>query len=135
MTRRPVLLLLVLLGACGALRTSDWDRAVETSWRLAALESEPALEGVAVTLDLEGDDRVFGHGGVNRYFGSCVRDGKGSFRTSGLASTRMAGPVDATAQESRYLELLDRADALAIDGEELVLSEDGRELLRFRPAR
>ena len=136
MITRPALLLLFLcVAGCGALGAgSDWNRAVESTWRLESIEGEPALEGVNVTLDLEGENRIFGHGGVNRYFGTVVRDGS-SFRTSGLASTRMAGPVDATAQETRYLELLHRVDTLAFDGEELVLSAESMELLRFAAAR
>ena len=80
---------------------------------------------------------IFGEGGVNRYFGTFDHRGtdprSAGFRPAAIASTRMAGPPAAQAQESRYLGLLDDVDDARFEDGDLVLSAEGRDLLRFEP--
>jgi len=132
------LLLILLLPACLITRISIWDRISARTWHLIRIEGEPPLPDSRITLGLKEPNQLFGESGVNRYFGSYKEVGKTGFRASQLAGTRMAGPPELMDQETRYLELLERADAVRLDKEEgrqvLELLEEGRALLAFTPA-
>ena len=128
--------LLALLVALGCRSSSTQEAALlhATTWILEELEEDRALSGVEVTLRLDAGNRLYGFGGVNQYFGSYAHDGS-RFRTRRVASTRMAGPVDAREQELRLLALLDLSDELRIEDGLLKLEAGGRALLVFRARR
>jgi putative lipoprotein len=86
--------------------------------------------GVAPTATFA-DGSVSGSTGCNRYNGPYTIDGE-SLEIGPVASTLMACPPPRDAIESAYVAALDRVQTWAIDGEELVLSDDeGEELLRY----
>ncbi len=122
---------IALFPACQALRGDPWSRVPGTTWTLVEIEGAPALEGVEVTLQLEDGSRLFGEGGVNRYFGSFERMGEKGIRIGRIGSTRMAGPLEATHQEGLFLTLLSKADAWKYESGRLALESEGTEILRF----
>jgi heat shock protein HslJ len=86
--------------------------------------------GVAPTATFA-DGTVSGSTGCNRYNAPYTVDGD-SLEIGPVASTLMACPSPRDAIESAYVGALDRVVAWAIDGEELMLSDDeGEELLRY----
>jgi heat shock protein HslJ len=117
-------------------RASDRERVAAAQWRLVALEGEPPIAGVDVTLAFDGGERVFGHAGANRWFAAVEHADDGTFVTSAAASTRMfrAEPPGLMEQESRYLDLLSRVRRFRLDGERLELLAGERVLLAFEPA-
>jgi heat shock protein HslJ len=138
LTPLGLLLLLLFLPGCLLSGGTTWDRINARSWQLVRIEGEPPLQSSAITLELKDTNQLFGESGVNRYFGSYSQDGKSGFHASRIAGTRMAGPAELMDQETRYLKLLERVDAVRLakesDGQVLQLLLDDREVLAFTPA-
>lgn len=134
-----VLLLLSVVPATGCLisRVSTWDRVTGRSWDLVLIEGDAPLPESRITIRLEDPTQLFGESGVNRYFGSYEQVGKDGFRASPIAGTRMAGPPELMEQETRYLELLQRADRVRYrktdDGVTLEFLAEESALLTFSP--
>lgn len=82
------------------------------------------IEGRPPTLDIGQDGRVGGFAGVNRFTTTldlqALREGR--FRVEPAAMTRMAGPPEAMALESAFMQMLLAADTAAIEGTRLRLS-------------
>lgn len=106
----------------------------DTYWKLVEVQGQP----VAVTdgarepnIVLHGqDDRVAGSGGVNRLMGGYTLQGD-SLTFSQMASTMMAGPPEAMAQEQAILAALQAVRAYRIAGDSLTLFDDtGTPVLR-----
>lgn len=96
----------------------------DTYWKLTEIDGRP----VAVTegmrepnLVLQGQESRFaGSGGVNRLMGGYTLDG-GALSFSEAASTMMAGPPEAMAQEQTIIAALPRVRGYAIAGDRLTL--------------
>ena len=85
------------------------------------------------TADASGRERhvLRGHTGVNRLSGAADAGAlrKGEFRSGPVTMTRMAGPPEAMALESEFVDLLSRATRYRVDeGPVLVLSNESGEL-------
>lgn len=132
---------LVLAAACAAQTPAATDtRAVQspavdlpgTSWKLEDLGGTPALPGVEVTLEFPEAGRASGRASCNRYMGTVEISGH-SIKFGPLAATKMACiDAAATAQETKYLDALQKAERFAFDGPALLLYSTGMERpLRF----
>ena len=96
----------------------------DTYWKLTEVNGQP----IAVTdglrepsLVLQGQDyRFAGSGGVNRLMGGYTLDGD-SLTFSNAASTMMAGPPEAMAQEQTIVAALPNVRSFAIAGDQLTL--------------
>jgi putative lipoprotein len=101
-----------------------------TEWTLASgVEDVPADGTPTLTL---ADGTASGSGGCNSFTGGYeVDDGKASITIGPLAGTMMACEEPKMTVETTYLAALEAVDAWSIDGDELVLSSDGDETLRF----
>jgi heat shock protein HslJ len=141
-TSRSALLALPLLVACSAPRATEppprdpvaeWRDVADREWQLVALDGSPPIAGVDVTLAFDGDGRLFGTTGANRYFASVERDGDGGFVAGAAGSTRMFRdePPGLMQQESRYLELLARVRGYRLVDGRLALLADGAPLLEY----
>ena len=107
-----------------------------TSWVVesAVIEGEQTgtIDGTMITADFAAGE-VRGFGGCNNYFGGYTTDGT-SFDVRELASTEAFcdEPRGVSDQEFVYLSFLQTADGFRIDGDRLVLTLDGEDLLLFR---
>ncbi|MBR1368938.1 hypothetical protein RJ53_05220 [Methanocalculus chunghsingensis] len=109
-----------------------------SEWQLTALHYDDAvssvISGSEITLIFD-EESISGSAGCNRYMGSYSVDGAG-ISIGAIGATKMfCGEAGIMAQETRYLSLLGEAEAIAVDGERLVLSAaDGSPLLTFKRA-
>jgi heat shock protein HslJ len=104
-----------------------------TSWTLTEIDGAAPAEGSVVTIQFA-DGAVNGSAGCNTYRGSYTLDG-GQAEFSQMASTRMACLDEAvTAQENRYLELLQGTLTLAVDGDTLTITTADGAVLKFASA-
>lgn len=127
----------LLAAGCTSTPRDTGPGSLAGAWVLAAIEGSPVETPAGArtpTLQIGEDALASGLAGINRYSGSLDRppgSGRGPFKAGPFAVTRMAGPPEAMAFETRYLTLLADADAFEIDLGSLVLTGPGGELLRF----
>ena len=118
-----MLAVLTALSGCGGSSVTTDSSELDGSWTLESLggvsDLTPADPAVTSTLVLE-DGQVSGNGAVNTFRGSYESPADGELTFSPLASTRMAGPEAAMAQETKRFEL---------DGDRLVLGNAGNDTL------
>ena len=98
------------------------------SWVLTSWSDPAKLPGVAITMNVEAT-LVNGVSACNNYSGPVTVEGE-KF-TTGLMATTMMFCADTAEAETTYLELLATVTTWARDGDSLVLSRDGIEILRF----
>jgi heat shock protein HslJ len=92
-----------------------------TTWKLVSINGRPALQGVDVTAQFGGDNRVTGSAGCNRYLGGAVVAGE-KVTVGLLASTMMyCGASGVMDQEYLYLGTLEKATVYKSSGDELQL--------------
>ncbi len=92
-----------------------------TTWILTALDGEPALPGVDVTLTVEGGT-VTGTDGCNRYRGAVTVNGHGFRLAPGMATTLMACTEPVMRQAGAFAAALHEATGYEVrDGGTLVL--------------
>lgn len=126
-----MLLAVAALAACsGAAAEAE---LTDVTWTLTELEGSAPLADTNVHLVISADGSLAGSGGCNRYMGGVTfGDGEITFGPN-LASTRMACEEAVMAQESAYLDLLERVSGYEIGGGELRLTDsNGNVLARFQ---
>lgn len=96
------------------------DELVDRTWTLAAIGDDPADPSVTTALQFGADGRLTGTGGVNRVVGSFELTA-GEITFSGGATTRMAGPPAAMAQEHAVLAVLNGTQPWTLDGSTLTI--------------
>ncbi|TQM57200.1 META domain-containing protein [Humibacillus xanthopallidus] len=109
------------------------DNAIHgTEWTVQELGGEvTALPKPQLSFGADG--RLTGTTGVNRLMGEFeVRDGL--LVVGNAATTRMAGPPEAMAQEQRLLELLGAEQAFVITGDRLEIGDGETAALLVRPS-
>lgn len=84
----------------------------------------PADPEVTTELSLD-DGQASGTGGVNRFTTGYEATDDGSISFGMVASTRMAGPDNAMAQETEFLTALESAERFEINDGKLVLLDAG----------
>lgn len=141
MKRTGVLLMAALLAtACGGSSEREpgtappravADPRVQGLWTLESGhgpsgEVEP-VAGNDITLEIEGG-KARGSAGCNTYGGSVVVDGT-SFDAGGFAVTEIGCPDQLVEPETRYLEAIDVADTVAVEGKTLTLTGADVELV------
>ena len=104
----------------------------EGPWELTRLGDIEMHSGMPRPTLVVADGGVSGFAGVNQFNGSLAAEGP--FLFTPLATTRMAGPPPAMELETRYLAALQQATAWKVEGDGLVLSAEGIEVLEFRRA-
>lgn len=122
----------LVVAGCGSGSSSSADELEGTPWVLAAGAGIDIPTGVALSAAFDGG-KVSGSGGCNRYTGAYTVDG-GTLAITGVASTQMACQPPLDAVERSYLAALDAVTGWAIDGDQLVLSADDKETLRYGAA-
>ena len=83
------------------------------AWKLADIAGAPVIAGSKASLDFldtgKPDSRVSGNASCNKFSGK-AKIAAGTLQLSPLASTKMACATDVSAQESRYLQMLQAAE-------------------------
>jgi heat shock protein HslJ len=97
-------------------------------WQLVSIGGEAPAEGLdRPTLLVQGDGRVAGFAGVNRYTGSL---GGPEDRLFGpMPTTMMAGPPEAMALEARFTQAMGAATDFRLEGGTLVLVSNEGDLV------
>lgn len=90
---------------------------------------EYVLENSDITMTLE-KDKIYGFGGVNRYFGNTVIDGD-SISIENIATTLMMGDEKSMLEEAEYLKNLSMMDKIHINEDEIILT-NGAITLKFK---
>lgn len=115
---------MAMLGACATEPTPGLTLAA-SEWALIT-DDQPSP-----TLDFT-DRGASGFAGCNRWFSSIEHDGANSLSFGNIGLTRMMCPESQMTTERAYTEALNRTDGVRVEGNELVLTDAGADLLRFR---
>lgn len=121
--------LLFFIGACCGCHSSKTPAHTLTSdsWKLVELGGgeKPASSGddsYTITFDA-GENRVFGCGDCNRYFGGYKEVGNRGIEMSQMGTTRMMCPDQEN--EDKFFDMLSQVDSYTIDGDNLMLQKGG----------
>jgi heat shock protein HslJ len=93
-----------------------------SEWRPVSIGAEAWPDDADIFVRFEGDGRLAGHGGCNRFMGSYALAGD-SIQITPLATTRMACPEPVMARERLFLAVLEGARRFARDRTELTLTD------------
>lgn len=103
----------------------------DVAWRPTSLGDMPIDEGTRMYLQFDGDGRIGGDAGCNRYFGG-YRFDDGSLVFGMVGASRMACGEPADSFEASYLEALQNARGATRAGDRLTLRDAaGESLVRF----
>ncbi|BCP55392.1 hypothetical protein K32_40090 [Kaistia sp. 32K] len=95
-----------------------------TEWLAEDIGGNGVLDIVQSTLSIEGDGKISGSGGCNRYFGTVtVKDGV--LKVGPLGATQMACVPAQMDQERKFLDALSATRSFRIDGAKLTLLDAG----------
>ena len=78
-------------------------------------------EGKEVTIAFSDTNMLGGKSAVNNYFTEFSLDGS-KIKLNALASTKMMGPEEDMAVETEYLQILNGADTISLDGDVLTIT-------------
>lgn len=112
-----------------AARTAPPELLPGQDWLLVDATVTPSPASFRVTLRFS-DGQVAGQAPVNRYSGQATL-GPDTIATSAVASTKMAGPPQATAAEQAYFDALAKATTWEVMDEMLTLSDATGPLLVY----
>ncbi|HMN97207.1 MAG TPA: META domain-containing protein [Phycisphaerales bacterium] len=123
--------------ATGPIVRTPTRAAIFGEWFVLMIEGEPLAipaDARVPTLSFGEDDRFISFAGVNQLSGAAdlskLEEGSITFLPGPM--TLMAGPPELMELESRFVERLRDVKSVSIEDEELVLSGESGELLRFR---
>ena len=103
----------------------------DTSWVATEINGQATAEGVESTLAFEGEEKVTGTGGCNRYFGPATVTGE-RLQFGNLATTMMACPEHMSAQETRFLGAMSQVLTWSREGDSLSMADEGgNTVIRF----
>mgnify|MGYP006205485221 CR=1 FL=1 len=132
-TRRSALMLIIPLAAagCAGMSAAPAPVLVGTEWRLESLGGKDVPVSSQASLSFPESGRVAGNASCNRFFGSytLMQD---KVALGQLGGTRMACPEAVSEQETRYLDALQKAHRLEVQGKTMLMHVQGLEKpLRF----
>ena len=107
------------------------DEFRSTDWVLEEIDGGAVADRVQSTIRFQGNDRIAGWGGCNRYFAN-YRSGRRTFKVGPIGSTRRICPPVVMEQEERFFSALQKASSIRMEGEFLVIeSEAIQKPMRF----
>ena len=123
-----VIFALVLVVACSQTERLRMrvDEFKSTDWALVEIDGRAVIDRVQSTIRFEGNDRIVGWGGCNRYFAP-VRSGFIYFEVGPIGSTRRICPPVVMEQEERFFAALQKARGIRMEDDELVIDSEGIE--------
>ena len=125
-----IVAVLIAAGCCHCRSKSRTAVPLANTWKLVKLMGQDIeAEGESFTLTFNDEGRLNGVGSGNRLFGDYKAASDGKLDIGQLGSTRMMCPDIET--ENRYFMAVGTATAYEIDGETLMLLDDGEVLAVF----
>ena len=117
---------LVLIVACSQTERLRMhvDEFNSTDWALVEIDGRAVIDRVQSTIRFEGNDRIVGWGGCNRYFAT-IRSGFNCFEVGPIGSTRRICPPVVMEQEERFFAALQKARSIRMQGDDLVIDSAG----------
>ena len=97
-----------------------------TDWVLEEIDGSAVIDRVQSTLRFQGNDRIVGWGGCNRYF-AAVRSGFKFFEVGPIGSTRRICPPVVMDREERFFAALQKARSIRMEGANLVIDSEATE--------
>ena len=97
-----------------------------TDWVLEEIDGSAVIDRVQSTIRFQGNDRIVGWGGCNRYFAT-VRSGFNFFKVGPIGSTRRICPPVVMDQEERFFAALQKARSIRMEGANLVIDSEATE--------
>jgi len=97
---------------------------IGTEWVLEEIDGRGVVDNVQSTLRFDGNDRIIGWGGCNRYFTGVGSAGNG-IKLGPIGSTRRICPAVVMDQEDRFFQALEKARTIRIEGPHLVVDCEG----------
>lgn len=94
-----------------------------TDWVLEEIDGSALVDRVQATLRFQGNDRIVGWGGCNRYFAN-IRSGRKFFKVGPIGSTRRICPPVVMEQEERYFDALQKSRSIRMEDDQLVIDSD-----------
>ncbi|MGD2097889.1 MAG: META domain-containing protein [Desulfobacterales bacterium] len=129
----PIILFSSLVVACsqtGGLQMNVAEFS-GTEWVLEEIDGNAVVDRVQSTIRFEGNDRIAGWGGCNRYFAN-VRSGRNFFKLGSIGSTRRICPPVVMEQEKRFFNALQKSSRIRMEGDQLLIDSDAtRKPLKF----
>ncbi len=102
-----------------------------TDWVLEEIDGSAVVDRVQSTIRFQGNERIVGWGGCNRYFAT-VRSGHSFFKVGPIGSTRRICPPVVMQQEDRFFNALQKARSIRMEDAHLLIdSEATQEPLKF----
>ena len=121
----PIMFILLLVIACS--QTGNLQMSAEafrgTDWVLVEIDGDAVADRVQSTLRFQGNDRIAGWGGCNRYFAN-FRSGRNNFNVGPIGSTRRICPPVVMAQEERFFNALQKSSSIRMEGDLLVIESE-----------
>jgi heat shock protein HslJ len=117
--------LLSLIMACsqtGKLQMNV-DQFRSTDWVLEEIDGNAVADQVQSTIRFQGNDRIAGWGGCNRYFAN-YQSGRKFFKVGPIGSTRRICPPVVMEQEERFFSVLQKARSIRMEGDFLVIDSE-----------
>jgi putative lipoprotein len=108
---------------------------IGTSWLAEDIGGRGVIDNAQTTITFDGEGRLAGSGGCNRYFGPVTIEGS-AISFGDLGATRMACVPALMDQEQKFFDALAATRSYRFDdpGNKLVfLGENGAMLVRFSP--
>lgn len=128
------LLMLVVTGCKTGKAEISKENLSSTTWQLSSMNGKNVVvanypNGLP-DVNFAADNKINGHGGCNRYGGSYTLDADGKLTLSQMISTKMFCEGVA---EDVYMKMLSKANQAKIEGNNLVLYTNDKEILSFVP--
>ena len=99
------------------------DEFRSTDWVLEEIDGNAVADRVQSTIRFQGNDRIAGWGGCNRYFAN-YESGRNFFKVGPIGSTRRICPPVEMKQEERFFSVLQKARGIRMEGDLLVIDSE-----------
>jgi heat shock protein HslJ len=138
-----VLLMIFSFAGCTAKRevsanaeVSGVSQILHKKWKLLSMGTPGSEDSISpdttIIVEFGADNRLYGSGGCNRYFGGYAVGPGNSLSITDIGSTRMMCPEGIMRQEDRYFEALGNASAFRVENHKLqVFCDNGSRVLNF----
>jgi heat shock protein HslJ len=127
MPHKIMLFMGIMAMAVACSQTSKLQMNVESfksiDWVLEEIDGSAVVDKVPSTIRFQGNDRIAGWGGCNRYFAN-IRSGRTFFKVGPIGSTRRICPPVVMEQEERFFNALQKARSIRMEDNRLVIDSE-----------